>query len=140
MRPWFERSFPQNTPHSDAPALFERLRQAPDRLAAAVRDLPAVVLTHRRGPGWSIQEHAGHLLDLEPLWDQRLDDYERGAQVLRGADLNNRATYEARHNDRPIADVIDGFRSARARVLARLANMSTDDLDRRAIHPRLQQP
>jgi uncharacterized damage-inducible protein DinB len=140
MTPWFQRSFPRDLPLTDAPAVFGRLRQTVNRLDEALRDLPAPVLIHRRGSGWSIQEHAGHLLDLEPLWDQRLDDFDRGASVLHAADLQNRKTYEARHNERPVADVLDEFRRARTGILARLEKMTGAELERRALHPRLQQP
>ena len=64
--------------------------ETPERLRNAVDQLPKEILTRRRGDTWSIQENVGHLLDLEPLWDRRLDDYDASAQVLHPADLENR--------------------------------------------------
>ncbi|MGH9370756.1 MAG: DinB family protein [Vicinamibacterales bacterium] len=140
MARWFDRSFDLGLPVSDAGALFERLYRTPDRLQEALRSLPQPILVHTPEGRWSIQEHAGHLLDLEPLWDQRLDDFEAGAAVLHAADIGNRKTHEAGHNERAPDDLTDAFRAARIAILARLERMSPDDLSRVAIHPRLQQP
>ena len=139
-RRWFDRKFELGLGPEAAPELLERLRQTPDRLAEAVRGLSREILTRRHNNKWSIQENAGHLLDLEPLWDQRLDDYEAGATDLHPADLENRKTHEAAHNERAISDVLADFRSVRGRIVDRIARMSTAELARTALHPRLRQP
>ena len=64
---WFDRRFELGLGATAAPGLLERLGHTPERLADAVRGLPAEVLTRRPGGKWSIQENAGHLLDLESL-------------------------------------------------------------------------
>jgi len=140
MEQWFSRSFPRGLPVDRAPELVTRLRQTIARLEQGLRDLPAPVLVHRPGGRWSIQEHAGHLLDLESLWEARLEDFDNGAPVLRAADLDNRKTHEARHNERPLPDLLDAFRRARSAILLRLESMNTAALSRVSRHPRLQQP
>jgi uncharacterized damage-inducible protein DinB len=137
---WFSRTFDLGLPADAAPEILNRLRSAPDRLAAAVEGLSPEVLTKRRDNKWSIQENAGHLFDLESLWDQRLDDYARGAKSLRPADLENRKTHEAAHNDRAISDVLADFCNARQDIVEKIARMSPAELSRTALHPRLQQP
>ena len=137
---WFDRKFELGLGPDAAPELLEPLRQTPDRLGAAVRGLSPEILTRKPDGKWSIQENAGHLLDLEPLWEQRLDDYAAGAVTLHPADLENRKTHEAHHNDRPIADILAAFRTIRSRVVDRVARMSAAELARTALHPRLQQP
>jgi len=139
-RRWFDRKFELGLCPAAAPELLERLRRTPDRLANAVRGLPSEILTKRPEGKWSIQENAGHLLDLESLWDQRLDDFDAGAVELCPADLENRKTHEATHNDRPISDILAGFSAGRGRIVERLARMSPAQLARTALHPRLQQP
>jgi uncharacterized damage-inducible protein DinB len=139
-RRWFDRKFELGLGAEAASELFERLRSTPERLADAVHGLPAEVLTRRSEGKWSIQENAGHLLDLESLWDQRLDDYEAGATALHPADLENRKTHEAAHNDRPISEILADFSAARGRIVDQLARMSRAQLARSALHPRLQQP
>jgi hypothetical protein len=140
MERWFDRSFSLGLPLANASELLQRLRGAADRIDAAVGGLPGPVLTHRPEGRWSIQEHVGHLVDLEPLGELRLDDFETGASMLRAADLENRRTHEARHNERQIADLAAEFRAARASIVSRLEQMSTAELARTALHPRLKQP
>jgi uncharacterized damage-inducible protein DinB len=139
-RRWFDRKFELGLGPNAAPELLERLRRTPERLADAVRGLPPEILTRQREGKWSIQENAGHLLDLEPLWDQRLDDYDAGAAALRPADLENRKTHEAAHNDRAISEILADFSGVRGRIVNRLARMTPSQLARTALHPRLQQP
>ncbi len=137
---WFSRTFDLGLPPDAAPEILDRLRSAPDRLAAAVEGLSPEILTKRRDNKWSIQENAGHLFDLESLWDRRLDDYTHGAKTLHPADLENRKTHEAAHNDCSISDILENFRNARFAIVEKIARMSPTELSRTALHPRLQQP
>jgi uncharacterized damage-inducible protein DinB len=139
-RRWFDRKFELGLGAEAAQELIERLRSAPERLAGAVRGLPPEVLTRRYDGKWSIQENAGHLFDLESLWDKRLDDYEKGATELHPADLENRKTHEAGHNDRPISDILVDFSAVRRRIVEKIARMTPAELARTSLHPRLQQP
>ena len=140
MRRWFDRKFEFGLTPDALPEILQRLRSAPDRLATAVDGLSPEILTKRQGDKWSIQENAGHLFDLESLWDQRLDDYARGATTLHPADLENRKTHEAAHNDRAISDILENFRSARFAIVEKIAGMTPAEQARTALHPRLQQP
>jgi uncharacterized damage-inducible protein DinB len=137
---WFDRKFELGLPPEAATELFDRLRRTPQRLADAVRGLSAEILTRRRDGKWSIQENAGHLFDLESLWDERLDDYEVGAEVLHAADLENRKTHAANHNARAISEILAEFSAARHAIMQRLERMSSTELARTALHPRLRQP
>jgi len=141
VRRWFDRSFSfEHLREADFPFVVERLRGTPARVEDKVRELPRELLTRRDGESWSIQEHLGHLLDLDALHDGRLDDYREGASVLREADLQNRKTYEARHNERPLAELLDAFRRERGRFVGRLEAWEPRLLTANALHPRLQQP
>ena len=141
LRRWFERRFSfEHLGPDDFPFLVERLRGAPARVEDKTRGLARELLTRRNGEAWSIQEHGGHLADLDALHASRLDDYRSGASVLRAADLQNRKTYEARHNERPIAELVLAFRRERGRFVERLDAWEPRGLEASAIHPRLQQP
>jgi len=137
---WVERRFEFNLPVGVFPCVLERLRGTPARLEERVRGLPPGVLTARTGEAWSIQEQAGHLLDLDELHEGRLEDYDRGLAVLRPADMNNRQTYEAGHNSARLEDLLAAFRAARARFVGRLEEMDEEAAARTALHPRLRQP
>ena len=139
-RRWFDRKFELGLGPNAAPELIERLRGTPERLRAAVNDLPPEVLTRRVDGKWSIQENAGHLLDLESLWEQRLEDYDKRLPALHPADLENRKTHEAGHNTRPISRILADFSAARGAIMDKISRMTPAQLARTALHPRLQQP
>ena len=137
---WFDRKFTLGLPVSAFPPILERLRSTPERLEGLLRGRPREVLTHRIAGAWSPQENVGHLLDLEALWEQRLDDFDAGAKVLHPADLENRKTHDANYNARDIEDLLRDFRAARLRIVSRLERMDESALSRVGLHPRLQQP
>ena len=75
---WFERKFETDLPAHLFPGVIERLRGTPARLEERVRGLTRDQLTRKPHDSWSIQENAGHLGDVEPLWLGRLDDFDAG--------------------------------------------------------------
>jgi hypothetical protein len=135
---WFEREFSFDLPLWMYPNVVERVRGTPARLEDRIGSLPVEVLTRRDGDKWSVQEHAGHLLDLGTLDLARLDDYEAGRESLRPADLQNRKTYEADHNARRVADILREFRAERAAFVRRLESFDEEFIKRSAIHQRLK--
>jgi uncharacterized damage-inducible protein DinB len=140
-RIWFERTFELGLPPEVFPEILERLRGTPARVENLISVISAK--NHRvevSEGSWSIQENVGHLLDLEPLWDGRLDDLEAGETDLRPADLTNRKTHDARHHDVSIHRLLTGFRTQRSQVVQRLEGKDETDLVRTALHPRLRQP
>ncbi len=64
---WFDRTFNFTMPAELFPNVVERLRGIPARVEEKVVKLSPGVLARRDGDEWSIQEHLGHLLDLEEL-------------------------------------------------------------------------
>ncbi|MGH2349380.1 MAG: DinB family protein [bacterium] len=139
-QPWFERKFPTGLPADIFPLVLERLRGTPARLEERVTALSAEVLTRRSGDTWSIQENAGHLGDLEPLWLQRVEDFLAQREELTVADLTNRKTHEANHNAAELRSLLAGFRQARAVLVSRLESVEDAALTRTALHPRLRVP
>jgi uncharacterized damage-inducible protein DinB len=137
---WIDRSFDFAFPVGLYPVILERLRGTPARLEEKLRALDPVIRTRRDGDKWSIQEHAGHLLDLDDLHLGRLEDYENGAKVLRAADMENRKTREANHNARPLEDLLRDFRRERGAFVARLEAWPEERRDAAAIHGRLGRP
>ncbi len=139
-RRWFDRTFPTGHPSDAIPEFSERLRGTPARLDERVGSLPRETVTQAVEQTWSIQENIGHLLDLEPLWAGRLDDFCAGVETLRHADLENRRTHAANHNAALLSDLLRAFRTARFTLVDRLERLSRADIERTALHPRLQQP
>ena len=135
---WFDRTFGDGLEIGAFPSVVERLRGTPARVDEKASELPEAVLVERLGDTWSIQENIGHLLDLEPLWQGRLDDFLGGQEVLRPADLTNQKTNEARHNESSVGTLTATFRSARLAFVERLDHLSESDIRRTARHPRLE--
>jgi uncharacterized damage-inducible protein DinB len=120
------------------PNVVERVRGTPARLEDLTRSLSGEILTRREGDKWSIQEHAGHLLDSEPLGMDRLDDFEAGRETLHAADEENRKTHEANHNSNSIKNILSSFRAERMAFVRRLDEYDEAFVQKTALHPRLK--
>jgi uncharacterized damage-inducible protein DinB len=138
--PWIERRFRFDLPASMFPNVLERLRGTPARIDDRIGSLSTEVLTRRDGDRWSIQENAGHLIEVEALWHGRLDDFAVELEKLRPADMENRRTHAADYNSRSIEEIITAFRATRARLVERLEALDDAAIERKALHPRLNQP
>ncbi|MDC0357991.1 DinB family protein [Oligoflexia bacterium] len=137
---WIDRKFSSDLPAWMYPNVIERLRGTPARIEDIIRDLPSEGLIGRDGDAWSIQEHIGHLLDLEPLWIGRVEELLAGKPELRPADLSNRKTYEADHNSAALVQIMNDFRHSRSGLVRTLDAIEDAMIERAARHPRLEQP
>ncbi|PHI20099.1 hypothetical protein CEQ90_09090 [Lewinellaceae bacterium SD302] len=138
--PWFNRRFNYPDENIIAPTL-ERLAGTPLRLIDKVSRVEDQLLIRRPTPDkWSIQEQVGHLLDLESLWQGRIDDILNGAEYLRSYDLSNGPTEAANHNAAELEDLLVNFTISRRQTLDVLAGLNEHQLFSAALHPRLQQP
>lgn len=138
--PWLNREFCFDQPIGVFPALLERLRGTPVRAKKLAEGLSEITLATRVNDKWSAKEHIGHLIDLQPLDDQRLNEFLNGAKVLSAADMGNLTTEKANHRLAPIAEIIQALTVGRRRLLGRLEVLSEDEVGRVALHLRLQEP
>jgi uncharacterized damage-inducible protein DinB len=137
---WFARKFDFSFSLELLPNLLARLRGTPARLEESLRGHSHKILIEKPQEKWSAQEHAGHLVDLEPLWLARVDDYVAARDQLTPADLKNRKTDEANHNARPLQPILAEFRSARERLLKRVDQLDASLFALAILHPRLKTP
>lgn len=135
--PWTERTFRFDFPVGLFPAILERVRGTPARLEELIAASPARIRTIKINAGWSILEHAGHLLDLEDLHVGRLDDFRFRVPVLRAADMSNKKTFDANHNATPAEELLASFRTSRQHFVQRLEQLDDDSLTASSLHPRL---
>jgi len=140
LQPWFERKFSFDLPNSRFPNVLERLRSTPFRLEERLSHAGPAGLVARVGGKWSIQENAGHLCDLEPLWIRRAQQLIEGRSELAVADLSNRGTDEAHYNERSVSELLEMFRTLRGMFMATLEGAQPFMLERTARHPRLGTP
>lgn len=137
---WFERSFDFSTDQNIFPSIIERLSGTPARLDEKFKAMPADILEIKPDNTWSIKENLGHLTDLEPLWQGRLEDIMNGEVELRPTDLANRKTDEANHNAKSLEELLSTFRQIRAKTVARLEELDEETIFKSALHPRLKTP
>jgi uncharacterized damage-inducible protein DinB len=137
---WFDREFAFPVAVELFGETLERLRGTPARLEERLKNVATEVTRHRPDGAWSVRENVGHLTDLEALWSGRADDLVDGRDKLRPADLQNRVTHEAGHNDRDLPSLLAAFRAAREDLVERLEAFGPADAGRSALHPRLGTP
>ena len=138
---WIERKFNFDFPASKWPDLLERVRGTPARLEERLRGVTRDVLVRKpAGGGWSIQENVGHLLDLSYLAPRRIEQILAGETQLIAADMANKKTHEAGHNERDITDLLAAFRAERATLVGKFESLCEEDWSRAGVHPRLKQP
>jgi uncharacterized damage-inducible protein DinB len=137
---WFERKFEFSFPVELYPNVLARLRGTPARVEEVLRGRSQTILVSKSLGKWSAQEHAGHMLDLEPLWLARVGDYVTGSEQLTVTDLQNRKTDEANYNAQALEKILAEFRSARAKLLNRVDEIDTALFSQAIPHPRLKTP
>ncbi len=137
---WVGRTFEFNQPIGIFPCILERFRGTPARLEEMIREFPPSILTTRVDGGWSIQEHAGHLWDLEELGEKRLSEFLARASTLKAADMQNKKTYEANHNGNSIVNILREFRKDREGLVRKLDQLDEEQVGISSIHPRLNKP
>jgi uncharacterized damage-inducible protein DinB len=137
---WFDRSFDFATTQNIFPSILERLRGTPARLDEKFRSIPAHLLSRQTDNTWSIKENLGHLSDLEPLWQQRLNDILTGKKELSPTDLLNTRTSTAGHNDTMVDELLVRFRQIRATTITLLEAIDETSVFKFALHPRLKTP
>ena len=140
MTKWLDRRFAYEPPAGEFPAIVERLRGTPTRVEEKAARIHERVRLAKNGDEWSIQEHLGHLVDLEPLWARRTEELLRGAGELAAADMTNQATRDRNHNARAVVAICAEFRVARSNWIARLDACTEEDATRSSLHPRLKRP
>jgi len=138
--PWFNRTFPKITDNGQLPSIIIRLEGTPVRLEEKLLQFSDEFLVKFQDDNWSIQEHAGHLLNLEGLWFSRFTDIMTGAAYLQTADLTNQPTYDAKYNEQNIENIIEAFKEVRNQLVQLLRSIQEEDLSKQALHPRLETP
>ena len=137
---WTDRRFSFDFPAGIYPEMIERIRGTPARLEELFAGLSPETLTAQNDGRWSMQENAGHLLDLESLVSQRIDEYLAANSALHAADMSNRKTYDANHNEVAADSILKAFRAARHEIVIRLESFDAEIFERSALHPRLNVP
>jgi len=137
---WFDRKVDVSITQNIMPSVIERLEGTPIRLREKMRHIDPSLYTVKPDGKWSILEHIGHLADLEPLWQERLDDILSEQKELRPTDLDNKKTTKANHNSKSLIELLNNFQVLREITLSKLRDLREEDVFKSALHPRLKIP
>lgn len=137
---WFERKFDFSTQENIFPSIIARLRETPTRLEEKTNGLSEEILVRKIDNKWSIKENIGHLMDLEPLWVERLEDILNGEKFLRATDLQNSKTDLANHNSKSLKELLRTFSEMRLKTVKQITELRESQIFLSALHPRLKTP
>jgi len=137
---WVERKFEFDLHQDDFNNVLNRLKEIPEKIEQLILFVEPEILTKKVDDGWTIQEQIGHLIDIEKLFDGRIDDFKASAKVLRAADMTNKRTNEANHNSKDIKELLQVLRTTRENFIKRLEELNDNVLSHISLHPRLNQP
>ena len=137
---WFDRNFDFSFTDNIFPSIIEGLTATPLKLEEKVNLLPNIILELVIDNAWSIKENIGHLIDLETLWQGRLEDIIHGEIELRPADLQNQQTHDANHNAKPLSELLEAFKQIRLKTISLIRVLDDETIFKSALHPRLKTP
>ncbi len=139
ITPWFERIFIPIDDNGLFLQILERLEGTPARLSEKIKKI-RVESEDSSSTKWSSKKQIGHLIDLEPIWKERVLQIIKGESKLLHADLTNRKTHETDHDAVDIKKLVQEFKKLRSDLVKILKNVKEEDLEKSAIHPRLNKP
>lgn len=119
----------------EAEAVIDALRRAPDVVVPLVREVPSHILKRRPAPKrWSAHEHACHLAHVHAMFFDRLETILRDPQPVIKPYLPGEQDADDLLLAMDLEDSLDRFVADRARLVARLQQLSSADWARTAEH------
>ncbi len=140
QKDWLKRKFQKDIDPQTLPSIIERLSGTIVRLLAKLRTVSPRHLTDKPEGEWSLLEHVGHLMDLEPIWSERTEDILTGKQMMREADIANVKTHNETHDYVYVGKILAGFKYKRLAYVEQLSGLTEADMEKTALHPRLKIP
>ena len=138
--PWAERKFSFVHPPWMLADFVERLRGTLPRLDALLVGMDDSRARLQLEGKWSIAQNIGHLSDVEELWQERLEDLEKGRKTYTPAVGSRFQELAKRHQERSVAETLREFKVRRSRLVEALAQASPELQKSSAFHERLQVP
>ena len=116
-------------------AVIDALRRAPDVVVPLVREVPSHILKRRPAPKrWSAHEHACHLAHVHAMFFDRLETILRDPRPVIKPYLPGDQDADDLLLKMDLDDSLDRFVADRARLVARLQQLSSADWARTAEH------
>ena len=116
-------------------AVIDALRRAPDVVVPLVREVPSHILKRRPAPKrWSAHEHACHLAHVHAMFFDRLETILREPRPVIKPYLPGEQDADDLLLAMNLEESLDRFVADRARLVARLQQLSSADWARTAEH------
>ena len=135
---WAEQNFSFPEALEERDGFLHHLTSFPSQCAIMIKEIPDEKYTVRHDGKWSIQEHLGHLLDLEELPATRIQEILDGKETLTPADMENRATWDANYNDQNLLEICERFIQRRRQLVDQFNSVPDDQWLNSGFHERLQ--
>lgn len=129
----------------DKKPLLEALETSPVILSELLRSIPDQLLTARRGGGfWSIEEHAIHLAQVQPMLLDRLNRFIKEKQpeftpFIPENEISDKEVNPNSTNEIDLDTALHAFGSLRRKQLDLLNTIAPHIWEKKAIHPEYTQ-
>lgn len=134
---WFDHKFNLGINQGWTQNIMTRIKDCEIRISHHCASITDKKLSIRSGSKWSIKEHIGHLIDLEQLWINRFLQFEKLYPELVAADLSNKKTEDANHNNNSLEELLKEFRVERQELIDTFNGLSEKAHNHSSYHPRL---
>lgn len=141
VRPrWPDRQFSFVHPLWMLPDFTERLRGLVPRLQELFRTVDHDTAHRQLDGSWSMAQNAGHLADVEDLWQERLEDLRQRRAVYTPADPARFQAAAKRHIGRAVSEILKELAERRGQLVKALVEAPPELQTASSFHERLQCP
>jgi uncharacterized damage-inducible protein DinB len=134
---WVDHKFNLGLDKGWTPNIMSRIKDCEIRILHHCASMNDDELSARHDSKWSIKEHIGHLIDLEQLWIDRFIQLEKLNPELVAADMANKKTKNANHNNYTLEELLNEFQAGRKGLVDTFNGLSETTHDHSSYHARL---
>jgi len=135
---WVEHVFNFGIDPGWAQNILSNVQDTEVRIQYHCQNLSDNALSQKPNGAWSIKEHIGHLIDLEELHLNRLDQFSLLKEELSAADMSNSKTERNNHNGSSLRSLIQDFIIKRKQFISKFQSLNEKCMDHQSFHPRLK--
>jgi hypothetical protein len=104
------------------------------RIEKKVAGVSENILSQKLNGKWSVKENIAHLAEVDEIALKRIDEMKQGITTMSPAVIQPGKDY----NKQSIQEVVEFFKTNRAKNLQKYQSLSDEDLKKSSLHPRLK--
>jgi len=135
---WVEHVFNFGIDPGWAQNILSNVQDTEVRIQYHCQNLSDNALSQKPNGAWSIKEHIGHLIDLEDLHINRLNQFSLLKEELSAADMSNQKTEKSNHNNSAFSSLLKEFKIKRRQFISTFQSLNEMVLNHESFHPRLK--